>query len=77
MDIFMELMSDPNIVIIDFLSITKGKLRMAKDFFFEDIIYIISNGQGYSLIAAINQPSQSHYSCTIYEPFDGKIQQQG
>ena len=76
MDKFMELMSDPNIVIIDFLSTTKGKLRMAKEFFLK-ISYNINNGKGYSLIVTINPPSQSHYFCTIYEPFDGKIQQQG
>ena len=29
MDIFMELLCDPNIIIIDFLSITKGKLRIS------------------------------------------------
>ena len=51
-----------NIFIIDFMSITKGKLRMTKDFVFEDIIYNIRNGQRYSL---------------IYETFDSKTQQQG
>ena len=25
----------------------------------------------------MNQSSQSHYSCNIYEPFDDKIQEQG
>ena len=55
---------------------TKGKLRMPKEFFLK-ISYNINNGQGYSLIVTINPSSQSHYFCTIYEPFDGKIQQQG
>ena len=73
----MELLSDSNIIIIDFLAITEGKRRMAKDLVFEDVIYNTSNGQGYSLVATINQPSQSHNSCCIYEQFDGKIQQQG
>ena len=76
MDIFMRLFSDPNIVIIDFLLITRGKLRMAKDFLFEDVIYNTSNGQWYSLIVITIQLSQNHYSCTTYERFDGKIQQQ-
>ena len=50
---------------------------LAKDSVFEDLIYNTSNGQGYSLISIINQPSQSNYSCSIYEPFDGKTQQEG
>ena len=72
-----EFLSNPEILIVDFLSITKGRFSVPKKFEFNDIVYHTGNGDCYYLIATLNQPSFNHFNCSVFDPYDGQYQYSG